>query len=45
MQAVADIIGCDESGKATARGLTDAIGAAVEHEGTALIAFHKRCTA
>ena len=40
MQAVADIIGAT-SGKATARGLTDAIGAAVEHEGTALIAFHK----
>ena len=38
--AVASIIGA-EKGKEVARGLTDAIDVAVEHEGTALIAFHK----
>lgn len=38
--AVASIIGA-EKGKEVATGLTDAIDAAVEHEGTAVIAFHK----
>ena len=40
IRAVAGIIGSTR-GKDIAAGLTDAIGAAVEHEGTALIAFHK----
>jgi DNA-binding CsgD family transcriptional regulator len=40
VSAVAGIIGATQ-GKAVASGLTDAIDAVVEHEGTALIAFHK----
>jgi DNA-binding CsgD family transcriptional regulator len=40
VDAVAAII-ASTSGKAVAAGLTDAIGSIVEHEGTALIAFHK----
>jgi len=40
IRAVADIIGATR-GKDIASGLTDAIDAVVEHEGTALIAFHK----
>jgi DNA-binding CsgD family transcriptional regulator len=40
IRAVADIIGAAK-GKAVAAGLTDAINAVVDHEGTALIAFHK----
>jgi DNA-binding CsgD family transcriptional regulator len=38
--AVAGIIG-STSGKAVASSMTDAIGSIVDHEGTALIAFHK----
>lgn len=38
--AVAEIIGADQ-GKTVAEGLTHAIDSVVEHEGTALIAFHK----
>ena len=38
--AIAGIIGADK-GKDVARGLADAVDAVVEHEGTALIAFHK----
>jgi len=40
IRAVAEIIGSIK-GKAVAAGLANAIGAAVDHEGTALIAFHK----
>lgn len=40
IRAVAEIIGATK-GKTVASGLTDAIDAVVEHEGTALIAFHK----
>jgi DNA-binding CsgD family transcriptional regulator len=40
IRALADIIESSR-GKDVARGLTDAIDAVVEHEGTALIAFHK----
>ena len=40
IRAVADIIGSSR-GKEAARGLAGAIDAVVEHEGTALIAFHK----
>lgn len=40
VQAVAAIIGSTE-GKTVAGGLADALSAVVEHEGTALVAFHK----
>ncbi len=40
IHAVAEIIGSTK-GKDVAEGLMDAIGAVVDHEGTALIAFHK----
>ncbi|MDH3441647.1 MAG: helix-turn-helix transcriptional regulator [Gammaproteobacteria bacterium] len=40
IDAVAGIIGSTK-GKAAAASMTDAIAAVVEHEGTALIAFHK----
>lgn len=40
IDAVAGIVGA-ASGKAAASCMTDAVGAVVDHEGTALIAFHK----
>ena len=40
IKAVAGIIG-STTGKAVATSMTDAIGSVVDHEGTALIAFHK----
>jgi len=40
IEAVSAIIGSTR-GRDVAAGLTDAIGVAVEHEGTALVAFHK----
>ena len=40
IEAVARIIGATR-GKTVAASMTDAIGAVVDHEGTALIAFHK----
>ena len=40
MQAVADLVGASDAG-AVAAGLTTVVEAVVEHEGTALLAFHK----